>query len=127
MADTAADLLSALIEERGGRHRFTLPELSICRALAELLATADPDPKTVASLASLLPDRGAPGSSPVDLGRLSDRELAMLDFIAAKAAGRHEPRPERKQSKRWDASQRVMKLLDFIEAEGGGGDIILRS
>ena len=119
MADDANDLLNALFEEHGGRSRFSLPQKSIARALAELLSTDTPDPKAIATLSAMLPEKAAPGTSPVDLGNLTDRELAMLDWIAKKAAGKHVPRPERKQSKRWDAAQRVVKLLDFIEAEGG--------
>ena len=86
MVDDADELFQQLVADYGGASALTTVQISICRSLAQLLASDMPDGRVVASLQSLLPAKSAE-RSPYDLRNLDDDELELFDCLARRATG----------------------------------------
>jgi hypothetical protein len=108
----AESIFTSIISERG-RERFDATQLAIARKLASLLAAYDDNisASTIATLMALLPPKPeTPIDPPYDLTRLSDRELAMLDYLTSRAAGLAAEKPKRKRH-----SARAICAIDLAE------------
>jgi hypothetical protein len=108
-------IFEALCRERGGREVLGVVELAVLRRLAGVLVADGPLPE---GLLALLPPRRA--GKPVDLGRLSDRELGHLEVLVAKAEGEDVrlPRERRKRTPRETEALHLAGMIDRIAAAG---------
>jgi hypothetical protein len=123
---THETVLAAIVEARGGAGAFTVETLAIASAVAHLLVgIGDGDAAgaaSVATLTAMLPANADP-SPPVDLARLSDRELAALERLIEIGTCVKPRREHKPKSSRYWAAFDLVALLDRIEARGTGAPI----
>jgi hypothetical protein len=107
-------IFDKIVTERGGRPAFDVVGLAVARALAAAL-TSDPPgpPATIGNLVALLPAPKQAAAQNYDLRNLTDKELATLEFLAARAAGLKPPKPPRVH--RTAREQDALEAAQFID------------
>jgi hypothetical protein len=126
MPDDAVGLLfNEITAERGGQQTFSVVALSLARQLAVMLVNpaSKADPAAVARLLEMLPAKSA--EPPLDLSRLSDKQLNDLEAICAVAKGEAPPPRQRKRKRKLPAQTprqieavRLAALLDAADTAG---------
>jgi uncharacterized protein with PIN domain len=83
-------LFAEITAKHGGIDNFDMIQLAIARKLAALLSSDDVDARTAGDIASL--QAMLPTEKRWDLKRLDDRDLHLLERLAAKATGTDPPK-----------------------------------
>jgi hypothetical protein len=122
------DVLDTLVAERGGADCFSAVQMMSARALVRCLgAMCNGDMVRAGSievLERMLPPKVDASSAPMDLEKLSDRELGALQRLieigqGIKPSREHKPRSAR----RW-LSDQLADVLDAAEKRPGGANEI---
>jgi hypothetical protein len=124
-AEAVANLTDQILAERGGRQAFTFTQLAIAHQLGSALTSpADSTTATtVARLTEMLPPVVTDDAPAWDLTKLSDRQFAMLEKLAAVATGQASPPRLRKpplppETPRTIRARELADLLDKADSEG---------
>lgn len=120
MASDPNQILSVLLSERGGSGAFDVVQLAAARQLAGLLASDAAVGNGIAALVQLLPPVVREKTEPVNLERLSDHELDVLEHLVAKGQGKETAAPvEPPASHREAHALELARVLDGLEGDDG--------
>jgi hypothetical protein len=78
-------LFDDITRERGGVDSLGPVQLSLCRALAQALATDPINPGLIGQLTQLLPQPVKPSAGSLDLSKLSDEDLSLIERLYERA------------------------------------------